>query len=455
MDQTYKRFLQKLQQNMLNLGILPRRENILVACSGGLDSTTLVYALLACDFRVQVAHVNYKLRAEESDENEAFVSGICASLNIPFHTISFETKILQESSNKNLQELARELRYQWFDELLKVQGLDYIATAHHADDQAETLIHHFLRGSALNGLSGIADIRQFIIRPFLNFSRKEIVNINQKLEWGHSGDSSNDKNDYTRNFIRNKLMPLIREINPNVSDTLRKQAELYKEMNIFLKHASNKFLQDLILSKDEFSTDMDIINLKSIPGYIVILYELLRDSGFTNDQVQQIASAIDANESGLLINSNTHKILVDRYLLKLTLKSQEESKTTIIWDKGSERISLSDGSLLLRSIHEPENIPARNKINIDIKFLQETLFLRHWKKGDTFYPTGMNGRSKKVSDYFIDTKVNRFDKDKVWLLVNDLDEIIWIIGMRADHRFIPESSEQSIWVYQENQEIKS
>ncbi|MBK7427027.1 MAG: tRNA lysidine(34) synthetase TilS [Saprospiraceae bacterium] len=453
MDQTYKRFLQKLQQKMLKLGILPQREKILVACSGGLDSTALVHALIACDFKIQVAHVNYKLRSEESDANEHFVSGLCSSLNITFHVNSFETKSLLDSNKGNLQEVARELRYKWFEELMKLHDLDFIATAHHSDDQAETLIHHFIRGSALKGLSGIADKRDRIIRPFLDFSREEIFNISELQKWEHSRDSSNEKNDYTRNFIRNQIMPLVREINPNVSETLSKQAELYQEMNAFLKYSANNFIKDLILKRDEFSSDLDIAKLISVPGYIVILYEFLRDSGFTNDQIQQIASAIDAKESGLVLTNKTYKLLVDRQTLKVSVHHSEESNTPLIWESASDSISLPDGSILKRSLEEPEHIPVINKINVGIQVVKQTLYLRHWKSGDVFFPKGMNGHSKKISDYFIDSKVNRFDKDAAWLLVNDKDEIIWIISMRADHRFIPVSSEESTWIYLENKDL--
>ncbi len=447
MDQSFKRFLQKLQQNMLKLGVRAENANILVACSGGVDSTCLVHSLHIAGFKIQVAHVNYKLRAEESDQNENFVAELCSALNIPLHHTSFETKAMLKSDPGNLHELARELRYDWFSKLMKDHHLDYLATAHHSDDQAETLMYHFIRGSGLNGLSGIAVQKNQIIRPFINFTKEEILKACQSQGWAYSPDSSNEKNDYTRNFIRNRIMPLVQEINPGISETLGNQAWLYSEMNKFLMWSAQKYLQDLKVNEEEFSTDLDIDSLKSIPGYIVLLYDYLRPLGFTKDQIQQIAAAIDSNETGLLLQSKSHKLLVDRSELKLSMENNEINQQTIMWLPDSDRLKLPDGMTLVKSNLSPDNVLPQNKIQIKPQFQRQNLYLRHWQKGDNFQPLGMNGKSKKVSDYFIDSKLNRFQKDKIWLLVNDKDEIIWITGMRADHRFAAHAMSEALTIY--------
>lgn len=432
---------------MLELGIHPMKSNILVACSGGIDSTVLVHALFSSGFKIQVAHVNYKLRGAESDENQHFVTEMCSSLKIPLHVIAFDTKTILDSQNINLQELARDLRYNWFKELLEKHQLDYVATAHHAEDQAETILHHFIRGSGLKGLSGIAHKKDQIIRPLLSFKKDEIIKICLTQQWNYSGDSSNEKNDYTRNFIRNQIMPLLRVINPGITETLNNHGELYHKMNAFVQWSAQKCLQDLKVQEDEFSTDLNINDLITIPGYQTILYEFLRPAGFNNDQIQQVSSAVVTHKRGFLLQSETHKILVDRSTLKLSLMDTETNKDKILWETHHERLTLPDGTIINKSSAYPENIPEKNRINVDIQWRTKKLYFRHWKHGDIFYPAGMNGQRKKVSDYFIDSKLNRFEKNRVWLLVNEMDEIIWISGMRADHRFIPESAEASYWIY--------
>lgn len=447
MDQSFKRFLQKLQQNMLKMGVQTRNAEILVACSGGLDSVCLVHSLHISGFKIQVAHVNYKLRAEESDQNENFVAELCSALNIPLHHTSFETKAMLKSDPGNLQEFARELRYDWFRKLIKDNNLDYLATAHHSDDQAETLMYHFIRGSGLNGLSGMVAQRNQIIRPFINFTKDEILKTCESQGWAYSQDSSNEQNDYTRNFIRNRIMPLVQKINPGIAETLGNQARLYNEMNKFLKWSAQKYLQDLKVNEEKFSTDLDIDALKLIPGYIVLLYDYLRPLGFTNDQIQQIAAAIESNETGLLLHSKSHKLLVDRSALKLSVEMYEIHQQTIIWLPESDRLELPDGMTLVKSSSSPDNVLHQNRIQVDIQFQRQNMYLRHWQKGDVFQPVGMDGKSKKISDYFIDSKLNRFQKDKMWLLVNDSDEIIWIAGMRADHRFAVHSKAEALTIY--------
>lgn len=448
MNQSYKRFLNKLQQSMLQLGIEPGKHAILVACSGGVDSTVLVHALHAGGYKIQVAHVNYKLRKTESDENQLFVTGICSALKIPVHVTSFNTEDLLTKNNSNLQELARNLRYNWFYELIEQNQMDYIATAHHADDQTETMIHHFLRGCGLKGLSGIAIKNHKIIRPFLSFNKEEILSISHTQQWSFSKDSSNEKNDYTRNFIRNKVIPLIREINPGITETLRNHADLYREMNAFIQWSAQKHLHDLKTTENEHFTDLNINALKKIPGYPTIMFEFLRPAGFNHDQIQQICLAIAANKIGFLLKSETHMILVDRNILKLSGAGGYESDfQRIHWDTHSESLTLPDGKIVRKSSAEPDDVMSGNGIKLDIQLQTETLYFRHWKKGDIFHPLGMNGKRKKVSDYFIDSKLNRFEKSQVWLLVNEKDEIIWIAGMRADHRFIPQTESASFWIF--------
>lgn len=421
-------------------------KKLIVATSGGMDSMVLVHLFQKFNLNFALAHCNFQLRGAESDGDENFVKDYAKHNNITFFVTKFDTKNYSEENKLSTQVAARNLRYNWFNELLVSEKFDFVATAHHLDDQVETFLINFSRGTGLDGLTGIPSQNGNIIRPMLPFSRKEIENYvsENKLQWRE--DSSNTSDKYLRNKIRHHVIPVFKEINESFLQSFQNTLDHLNQEQSLVNDAV-QMVYDIVVSEDNEQLKINISALLQYENYRAYLYKWLNKYGFLawND----VYNLIEA-QSGKQIFSEKYILLKDRDFLILSKKETTNFEEIII-----------------HSITEKPNFPLKltlcnqsdifnqmkNVIFVDENKIQFPLTIRKWKEGDYFYPSGMQGK-KKVSKYFKDEKFTIFQKQETWILESN-NQIIWIIGHRADDRFKIENTTQTILQITYNNEENS
>tara|TARA_Y100000385_G_C13108052_1_gene649649 strand:+ start:4619 stop:5950 length:1332 start_codon:yes stop_codon:yes gene_type:complete len=415
-------------------------QKILVAVSSGLDSMVLADLCLKSELNIALAHCNFKLREAESDKEEAFVSNYAKTHKLTFFTKHFNTTHFAETTKISIQMAARELRYNFFDELCDSQQFDTILTAHHADDNLETFFINLSRGSGIDGLTGIPKINDKIARPLLPFSRNQIYEYakTHNIQWCE--DSSNASLKYKRNALRHGLIPVLKSIFPTILEALNTtQNNLIASQDLLKNHIED--IENRVIkfsSLDEIHYTIEQLKLLNpLRSYI---YPLFGKYGFTD--LDEIYHLVDA-QSGKQIHSNTHSILKDRNVMILTPKSALKSDFFLsITDLGKE-IKLSEFGVHLNFERESNlGNSSKNTLFLDHDKLQFPLVLRSWAEGDFFYPSGMTGK-KKLSKYFKDEKLSLLQKSKVLLLCSK-EDVVWVVGMRPDARFIATSKTKHI-----------
>lgn len=409
-------------------------KKLLVATSGGLDSMVLVHLFQNLNFNFALSHCNFQLRNLESDADEEFVNSYAEQHNIPCFTTKFDTKKYSETHKLSTQVAARNLRYDWFNEILKQENFDYIITAHHADDVAETFMINLSRGTGLEGLLGIPSKNGNIIRLMLPFSRKEIENYasENQLQWRE--DSSNASDKYVRNKIRHQIVPVFKEINDSFLQSFQNTLEHLNQQQSLVDDAV-LLVYEKVVSEEKQQLKINIPALLHYKNYKAYLYQWLHKYGFTawNDVYDLVHS-----QSGKQIFSENYVLLKDRDCLLLSQKTTDFNP--IVFHSITEITNFP----LNFSFCNFSNISNQNKnvIFVAESKLQFPLTIRKWNSGDYFYPAGMQGK-KKVSKYFKDEKFTLFQKQQAFILESN-NKIVWIIGHRADERFKPENTNQNI-----------
>ena len=394
-----------------------KKSKLLVCVSGGVDSMVLIDLLKKLKLDVSIAHCNFKLREQESDEDEKFIRTYSLDNSIPFYSKSFITKLPKHS----LQMAARTLRYNWFYSLLKKKKLNFIVTAHHLDDSLETFILNISRASGIGGLTGIKPLNDLIVRPLLIFSKNQILNyaINNKISWRE--DSTNIQKDYLRNQLRNEVIPVLKKIHPNFLEQSKKTMDFLKDSSSIINNYIKLIKKTHFVSKD----DKIFISKKFLLENKNIIFELFRDYGFKeSNQIIELCNS----SSGKLIKSSNYILLSNRFNLILN-KNKDEVIT--FYKIGVNGLNFPININFFFGKFETEN--NKKSIYISKQDIEFPLFLRKWKKGDIFYPTGMQGK-KLISKYYKDEKMSFFDKQNQWLLCNH-NEVMWIVGQRADRRY--------------------
>jgi len=423
---------QKVQTYIEKHQLLTPKDKIIVGVSGGIDSIALLHILISLGYDCVIAHCNFHLRMEESDRDEEFVRKLANSYSIPIYSIDFETTKYALEQKKSIEMAARDLRYNWFNELSEKLGAQAIAVAHHADDSIETMLMNLIRGTGLRGLTGISPRNKQVVRPLLCCSRSEIENyvVEQDLEFVQ--DASNASNDYMRNRFRNQVLPLLTEINPSVRQNLYKSME-HLEGNLAIYQQSIDLIRETIVDKKDSLITLNIERIIQQAQRGTVLYELLSPYGFNTSQAEQIEQQLGA-ESGKVFYSETHRLVKDRKELIISAKDQKERECFFISQANSILdfpINLKISKLSITPDFEPSK--TKNCIHADASLLHFPLQLRRWNEGDWFYPFGMN-QKKKLSDFFIDNKLSIDEKEQSWILASGND-IIWIVGQRMDNRF--------------------
>ena len=409
LDYYINKYLNFFNHHKINL-----KSNFLIGVSGGLDSMALLDLSFKTGLKISVAHVNYQLRGSENNREIKIIEEYCQE-----RKINLFIKTTEINKNKNLQNEARIVRYQFFNELINQEGLDYIITAHHQNDNHETFLFNAFRGNGINSLKGIQKINTIILRPGLEFSKKELEEYAQLNTINFNIDSSNLTSKYDRNFIRNKLLKLVSTQFPNYGKALSNTIKYLNEDYILLNYLVEEKLENYISEEKNY---VKIQYDYTIPSYFWTHY--LRKYGFKNHQISKWIES--PSQVGKYIESANFQILNDRNYWLLRPKKMEKKDLKEYYLNENQAIHYP--IFLSGKISKTRNIKTRseNFENVDYSKLKFPLLLRKWRKGDKIQPLGMKG-SKKISDFLIERKVPLFEKKNIYVLISN-EDIIWVIG---------------------------
>jgi tRNA(Ile)-lysidine synthase len=410
---------------------------LLLAVSGGIDSMVLLDLLHKLNLNITIAHCNFKLRGQDSQDDKNFVVSYAQNHNIPFFVKDFDTESFAQEQKLSIQLAARKLRYDWFFELKEQHGFDYIVTAHHLDDSLETFFINLSRGTGLEGLLGIRE-NENVIRPLLDFSKSEIHHyaLENNLSWREDISNASDK--YLRNKIRHHLVPVLKEINPDFLQFFQKTRQHLQASQNFTTDVLEEILNK-VLVETKNTIILDINKLNTCKNKEFILYQWLSSYGFRawND----IYDLLEA-QSGKFVDSENYRLLKNRNELVLSTKNNLSVEEEFYIQEGENEVN-HPIKLRISEVETMSKINNPEVIYVDKNLLIFPLSFRKWQKGDYFYPFGMNGKSKKISKFFKDEKLSLFEKENTWLLCSE-NQIIWVVGKRLDHRFAVTETTKSI-----------
>ncbi|WP_178985496.1 tRNA lysidine(34) synthetase TilS [Winogradskyella helgolandensis] len=412
-----------------NLYIL-KEGRFLIAISGGIDSVVLAHLCKSLNLNFSLAHCNFNLRAEESNKDENFVTDLAETLDVEVFIQNFDTQAYADENKRSIQMAARELRYDWFKELAQQLKFDYILTAHHADDNLETFLINFTRGTGLNGLTGIPVKNDNVVRPLLPFSRAQIEAYATKENIIWREDASNASRKYLRNKLRHEVVPILKEINPQLLESFQSTTSYLNDTANIVEESLRAVKKRAIVNSDKTAVTYKVSEFKKVKNSKAYLFEMFKNYGFT--QWDDIVDLLDA-ESGKQIRSNTHRLVKHReFLILADLPELDLENVSIFINETDYHIETPIGQLTFTS-ESVISETSKNVIYLDKDTLKFPLELRLWKEGDIFYPSGMTGK-KKVSKYLKDEKLSLIEKENIWLLASN-DKVVWIVGMRNDERF--------------------
>lgn len=434
-----------IQENVL----FSNTDQILLAVSGGRDSVLMAHLFKLAGYKFGIAHCNFNLRGEESLRDEHFVKMLGATLDVPVYVEHFQTKSYASEHKISIQMAARDLRYQWFEELRSKEGYHYIALAQHQDDAIETVLLNLTRGTGIAGLHGILPKRGKLIRPLLFLTRTEINDLIDSEKIGYVEDSSNLSANYARNKIRLKVIPQLKEINASLELTFQQNIQRFSDTEQVLQQVVTELRQSM------FRTEYDgiyvsIEKLKRLHPQKLLMFELLKPFHFSEPVIGDLIQALD-KQSGISFFSGSHQITLNREDLIITLLKTEEDEPHLLWHSAEDKIETTNGTFTQERLTKAEFdknhaiIKDPNKAYLDSDQLIYPLVLRSRQPGDRFKPFGMK-HYKKLSDFFIDEKVPLTRKDAVPILLNGNGEVVWIAGMRQDNRYKINSGTKNITI---------
>ena len=400
--------LNRVAKNIADNNLLDKGNKYIVALSGGADSVALLLSLRQLGYDVEAAHCNFHLRGEESDRDEKFCVSLCEKLSVPLHRIHFDTLEYASLHKISIEMAARELRYNYFAQLRNDIGACGVCVAHHRDDSVETVLLNLVRGTGLRGLRGIQPVHDGIIRPLLVVTRSEIEEFLRAEGQDYVTDSTNKETDFMRNKVRLELIPLLKELNPAACENIAHTAGV-------------------------LCVDIKKLDSQKAPKYL--LYEILKDYGFSSTQVEQIYEN-RYGESGREFLSATSCVLVDRGRLIVSNRQEEKSTMMKIPEEGLYRIDNQESKLRIEKIDNTDGVVSRDKniATLDAENISFPLILRNVTAGDRFHPFGMRG-SRLLSDYMTDRKMNIYEKRRQLVLTDANDNILWVVGERTDNRY--------------------
>lgn len=435
----------------------PANRKWLIAVSGGVDSVVLCDLASKAGIDFVIAHCNFQLRNEESTRDEIFVRDLGERFGKEVLVKHFDTKGYAEQHKKSIQVAARELRYDWFNQLLEPaispladdgpEAIDdhldssnksseipsLIVTAHHANDSIETLLMNFLKGTGISGLHGILPLQNKVFRPLLLFFKEELLNYARQHNLLYVEDSSNLTDKYSRNYIRQHIMPHLKALYPQVENNLLSNIERFKEAEELFNQSVEQHKKKLLEFREQ-EVHIPVLKLgKSLPLRTSV-YEIIKEYAFTVGQVDEVIHLLES-ESGKYVASATHRIIRNRKWLIIS-PVQTDHAANILIEEDESSVHFSGGILTIQKklIDSNFKLPTSPSIAcLDLSEINYPLLLRKWKQGDYFYPLGMK-KKKKLSRFFIDQKLSKTAKEKVWVIEMN-KKILWVIGHRIDDRF--------------------
>ena len=410
--------------------LLKDEDHVLIAVSGGVDSMVLLDLFQRSGRSFGVAHCNFQLRGAESDEDERMVSDYCKSRDIHFDVKSFFTEEHASETGQSIQMAARQLRYDWFRQVMDANNYSKLATAHHSDDNLETILFNITKGTGYSGVAGIPVKEKRRIRPLLFASRSQVMRYaaENKIVWRE--DQSNTDTKYARSRIRREVIPVLEQINPSLRSGFHKTGVRFRESKEIIRSYLKNQLSE-ILSHDGDTLKVEKHKLLDTVGATTLLYEITNGYGFNYESCKQIIASSDS--IGAIFQSDTHMLNVDRdFLLIKRSSSPDTTKVEILPE--TKGFHLNGKVYSIEKLNHKTSFSSESsEAYLDYNKLSFPLSVRRWEPGDKFVPLGMEG-SKKVSDFLVDQKVPLIDKDNVTVLISK-GEIVWLVGYRIDDRF--------------------
>lgn len=472
--------LQKFQQFILTENLFSAEDDLLLAVSGGIDSVVLCELCQQAGYGFVMAHCNFQLRGAESERDEQFVQQLAKKYGKHILIKRFDTEQYAVQHKVSIQVAARELRYDWFLDIVNsrksIVGSQYgqtegirlthnhsrltpdasyltthhsrlstIVTAHHLDDNIETLLMNFFKGTGIAGLRGMLPKQGKIIRPLL-FAKKEIIRQfagDHQLTWVE--DSSNQQDKYARNYFRHQLIPLVKSLYPEAENNLAHNLDRFKDIEVLYQQSVELHKKKLLEPRGNEMHIPALKLLKTQPLHSVV-FEIIKEYQFGPQQVEEVIGLLKS-DTGKYVQSDTHRIIKNRNWLIIAPKQTTEADNILIEGPGLVAFGRNGlgGKLELTMVPgSPVKIPAANDVALlDAAAISFPLLLRKWRTGDYFYPLGMK-KKKKLARFFIDQKLSKTEKEKVWVLESN-KKIIWIVGQRIDDRFKITTQTKDSW----------
>ena len=441
--------LQKFKQYIKQNDLFQPKDKLLLAVSGGVDSVALCELCKQAGYDFVIAHCNFRLRDKESERDKEFVGELAKKYGVEFFVKDFDTEKYAKENKLSIQEAARELRYQWFYEIVGGQWsmvnsqsedpihhspftIHQILTAHHADDNIETVLMNFFKGTGIAGLRGMLPKQNRIARPLLFARKEEILAFAKENDLKWVEDSSNESDKYSRNYLRHQLIPLVEKIYPETINNLSDNLERFRDIEELYWQGIHQHKEKL-LDKKGNEIHIPVLKLKKSTPLRTIVYEIIKEYGFTANQTEEVIHLLDA-DSGKYISSSSHRIIKNRNWL-IIAPCEERQAGIILIEEGTRNLELGIGNLVVEVFPNSEFlIPNSSTIAcLDADEIKFPLLLRKWRQADYFYPLGMK-KKKKLSRFFIDQKLSKTDKEKTWVLEMN-KKILWVVGLRLDDRF--------------------
>lgn len=425
---------EKVARYISTNSLFAREDKVLVAVSGGRDSMMLLHLLLSLGYSVEIAHCNFQLRGAESDQDESLVRAFAVEYHVPLHVAQFDTAKVAFEQGVSIQMAARALRYDWFEELRQQHQFAAVAIAQHQQDHIETFFVNLSRGTGLQGLSGIQAKRGFVVRPLLGIDRTEIDAYMAAHHVPYRDDQSNFSTKYIRNYLRLEVIPRLQALHPQFDAIMTQNIANFQESYGLLQ----EFVDEIRVRIFERNGAATSVNKGKLYPYLdnhPLLYTLFSPFGFERNEIEKISQAVRHHSGGTML-SRSHRMLFDRdevliYPVDIILDKEIDAQ---LIEAGQDSVEWNTRTIILEACSRWELSTDQHIEHVDVDKLVFPLTLRSWMAGDRFQPLGMR-ENKKISDFFIQEKVSRWQKSTVPILVNGNGEVIWVVGLRLDNRY--------------------
>ena len=436
----------KVKELIMSYGV-PKGTRLLCAVSGGIDSMVMLSLLNEMNYECVVAHCNFRLRGDESDGDEQFVREMCEKMYIPCFVNTFDTHKFADETGLSIQMAARKLRYDWFYELAEKKNCSYIALAHNSDDQVETAILNFARGTGIRGVSGMKPLAGKLFRPLIEVSRADIVQISTEDNIPFHNDSTNATTKYARNKVRHLVIPLLEEINVAAKENILKSVSYFAEteriMNDYVRRA-----KEAAMSSSNGLLRIDVAKIMQTAAPSTVLFEMLIGEGVPKPLASESVCLLEA-QTGRKCEMDGVEIVRNREYIEVQ-KSVGENDESVVTVNAIGELKKYGFEISFAYCDDDFVFDKNPQVAyIDVKKLKFPLTLRKWNFGDKFMPLGMKGM-RKLSDFFKDEKLSQAEKSNVRILESD-GKIVWVVGMRIDERFKFDKDTKEVYVLKNKQ----